>query len=187
MVSLMPSMVNSTHYHHAASSKPAFVLYGSKNWVLNHSVLNTPFQAEPERRVFACTKLVYYVCKVSCLFHVCNRESTSLSTQVFRSIAVSDVTSMNIVKQCYFLSHFTDGVLNNSNLSLRKCIIESDHKRVVEKSKEHPSLLYVLCVAKDNLCLNYGMWSLSSMAEMDQWLFWRLFPWLSSVINCALC
>ena len=101
--------------------------------------------------------------KLSFLSHVCNGDSTSLRTQVFRSIAASDASSMNIVRQCHFLdsvlgSEFTDEVLNEPNLGLRnlkKRVIDADSKRVEEKSKDHPSLLYILRVAKENLWLKF--------------------------------
>ena len=101
--------------------------------------------------------------KLSFLSRVCNGDSTSLRTQVFRSIAASDATSMNIVRQCHFLdsvlgSEFTDEVLNEPNLCLRnlkKHVIDADRKRVEEKSKDHPSLLYILRVAKENLWLKF--------------------------------
>ena len=62
------------------------------------------------------------------------RGSARLSTQVYRFIAVSDMTSMSIVKQCHFLdsildTQFTNEVLNNPVLSsrdLQKQIIEAD-------------------------------------------------------------
>ena len=56
---------------------------------------------------------IFCACAYEC---VCNRESSSLSTQVFRSIAVSDVTSMSIVKQCYLL----DSILGTQCTKLMK-------------------------------------------------------------------
>ena len=95
------------------------LLYGSENWVLNYSLLEAleSFQAEPGRRVLKLPKFTSNtipllvlnwptVCsrvlcnKLSFLSCVCNGDSTSLRTQVFRSIAASDATSMNIVRQC---------------------------------------------------------------------------------------
>ena len=93
------------------------LLYGSENWVLNRSLIEAleSFQAELGRRVLKLPKFssntvpllilnwptmcARVLCnKLSFLLCVCNGESTSVSTQVFRSIAVSDVTSMSIVK-----------------------------------------------------------------------------------------
>ena len=94
------------------------LLYGSETWVLNNSSLQVldSFQAELGRRILKLPKFssntvpllvlnwpsmcARILCnKLSFLFQVCNGESTSLSTQVFRSLAVSDVSSMSIVKQ----------------------------------------------------------------------------------------
>ena len=95
------------------------------------------------------TGIIYCACAYEC---VCNRESSSLSTKVFRSIAVSDVTSMSIVKQCYLLDSIlgtqcTNEVLNNPGLSLRdlkRRALEADRLKIIEKSGNHPSLTYVL-------------------------------------------
>ena len=73
-------------------------------------------------------------------------------TQVFRSISVSDMTSMSIVKQCYVLDSIlgtqcTNEVLNNPGLSLRdlkRRVLQADHLKMIEKSENHPSLTYVL-------------------------------------------
>ena len=89
------------------------LLYGSETWVLNSSLLNLleSFQAELGRRILKLPKFASntvpllvlnwpsmcarLLCnKLSFLFRVCNGGST---TQVFRTIAVSDVTSMSIV------------------------------------------------------------------------------------------
>ena len=92
---------------------------------------------------------IYCACAYEC---VCNGESSSLTTQVFRSIAGSDVTSMSIVKQCYLLDSIlgtqcTNEVLNNPGLPLRglkKRVLEADRLKIIEKSKNLPSLTYVL-------------------------------------------
>ena len=39
--------------------------------------------------------------------------------------------------------------------NLKKLVIDADRKRVEEKSKDHPSLLYILRVAKENLWLKF--------------------------------
>ena len=161
--------------------------------MLNHSLLEAleSFQAELGRRVLklpkftsntipllvlnwptVCTRVLCN--KLSFLFRVCNGDSTSLRTQVFRSIAASDVTSMNIVRQCHFLDsvlgfEFTDEVLNEPNLCLRdlkKRVIDADRMRVEEKSKDHPSLLYILRVAKENLWLKF--WDMAREHCLDR-------------------
>ena len=118
--------------------------------------------------------------KLSFLIRVCRGKSTSLSTQVFRSIAVSDVTSMSIFKQCHFLdsildTQFTNEVLNNPELSSRdpkKRIIEVDRLKIVEKSLNHQSPFHIFRIARENkwlkfwdVALEYGYnWSKSSLA-----------------------
>ena len=158
------------------------LLYGSEHWVLNFSLLEAleSFQAELGRRILKLPKFssktvpllvlnwpsicARILCnKLSFLFRVCNGESSSLSTQVFRSSAVSDVTSMSIVKQCYLLDSIlgtqcTNEVLNNPKLSLRdlkKRVLEADRLKTIEKSGNHPSLTYVLRVAKENMWIKF--------------------------------
>ena len=92
------------------------------------------------------TLVLYCACAYEC---VCNRESSSVSTKVFRSIAVSDVTSMSIVKQCYLFlgTQCTNEVLNNPELPLRdlkRRVLEADRLKTIEKTGNHPSLTYVL-------------------------------------------
>ena len=101
--------------------------------------------------------------KLSFLFRVCNGEPTSLSTQVFRSLAVSDVSSMSIVKQCNFLdsilcTDFTNEVLGSHELSLKdlkKSILEADRQQIIQKSANHPSLSYILRVAMENMWMKF--------------------------------
>ena len=158
------------------------LLYGSENWVLNSSLLQELeyFQAEFGRHVLKLPKFssntapllvlnwptmcARVLCnKLSFLICVCRGKSTSLSTQVFRSIAVSDVTSMSIVKQCHFLdsildTQFTNDVLNNSELSsrdLKKRIIEADRLKIMEKSENRPSLFHIFCIARENKWLKF--------------------------------
>ena len=97
---------------------------------------------------------------LSCFEH---GESTSLSTQVFRSLAVSDVSSMSILKQCNFLdsilcTDFTNEVLGSHELSLKdlkKRILEADRQQIIQKSANHPSLSYVLRVARENMWMKF--------------------------------
>ena len=114
------------------------------SWVL--------FMAINVRPSFFCNKLSF-------LIRVCNGETTSLGTQLFRNIAVSDVTSMSIIKQSYFLdsileTEFTDNVLNNPELCIRdlkKRVIVADCLKIVQSSKRHPSLSLILHIAEENL------------------------------------
>ena len=157
-------------------------LYIVENWVLNRSLIQAleSFQAELGRRVLKLPKfssnsvpllvLIWpsmcarVLCnKLSFLLRVCNGETTSLSTQVFRNIAMSDLTSMSIVKQCHFLdsileTDFTNEVLNNPELctrDLKKRVVEADRLKIVKRSKDHPSLCYILSVAEENRWLKF--------------------------------
>ena len=196
------------------------LLYGSENWVLNRSLIEAleSFQAELGRCVLKLPKFssntvpllvlnwptmcARVLCnKLSFLLRVCNGESTSLSTQVLRSIAVSDVTSMSIVKQCHFLdsildTQFTNEVLNNPELSLRdlkKRILEADRLRIVENSENHPSLSYILHIAKKNqwlkfwdVALEYGYdGSKSSMAILKSLCLTVFSDRRCPIHNCA--
>ena len=48
---------------------------------------------------------------------------------------------------------------------MKKRVIDADHKRVEEKSKDHPSLLYIRRVAKENLWLEF--WDLAFEHSQD--------------------
>ena len=104
---------------------------------------------------------------LSFLLRVCNRETTSLGTQVFSNIAASDVTSMSIIKQCYFLysileTEFTNEVLNNPELcigDLKKHVTVADRLKIVQSSKCHPSLSHILHIAEENLWMK--LWDVS--------------------------
>ena len=150
--------------------------------MLNCSLLQAleSFQAELERRVLKLPKFssntapllvlnwptmcARVLCnKLLFLIRVCRGKLTSLSTQVFRSIAVSDVTSMSIVKQCHFLdsildTQFTNKVLNSPELSsrdLKKQTIEADRLKIMEKSENHPSLFHIFRIARENKWLKF--------------------------------
>ena len=61
--------------------------------------------------------------KLSFLYCVKNGESSSLSTQVFRTLAATDVHSISVIKQCKFLdevlgTNFTEELMSNPHLSL---------------------------------------------------------------------
>ena len=80
------------------------------------------------------------------------------------TIAVSDVTSMCLVKQCQFLestvgAEFTNEVLTQPDLSLRnlkECIVKADRSKLFNENAEaHPSLKYVLRVKNENAWMKY--------------------------------
>ena len=118
----------------------------SESWVLNSTLLLKleSFQAELGKRILRLPKHTSntipllalnwpsmcssIVCsKLTLLQSVFNDDLThSLRSQVFNSIAASDVISLSIVKQCKFLeenfgsnSNFTDEVLSQSPVSIR--------------------------------------------------------------------
>ena len=99
-------------------------------------------------------------CKLALLQHVLkNGTNHSLSFQTFNSIAVSDVMSMTIFKQCKFLeeklgsnSSFTNEVLTQSFVSIRdlkKRILSHDRSRTLQQNPRR-KLLYAepLCNAQ---------------------------------------
>ena len=78
---------------------------------------------------------------------------------VFSNIAASDVTSMSIIKQYYFLdsileTEFTNEVLNNPELcigDLKKRVTVADRLKIMQSSKCHPPLSHILHIAEENL------------------------------------
>ena len=81
--------------------------------------------------------------KLSFLHRVCHDQNAFLSSQVFNSIAASDVTSMSLVKQCKFLesklgTEFTSEVLSQPDLSLKDLqerVVKVDRMRTLEMSE----------------------------------------------------
>ena len=90
--------------------------------------------------------------------HAQNQTTDNVASQVFNAIAVTDVTSMCLVKQCKFLesligAEFTEYVLIQLDLSLRnlkECILKADRLKILEDSDGHPSLKY----ARKGKCLD---------------------------------
>ena len=142
------------------------LMYGSESWVLNKTLES--FQAEVGKRILKLPKFTSnYVpllalnwpsmcarilCSKLCFLHrVCHGQNSSLASQVFNTIAATDVTSMCLVKQCQFLestlgAEFTNEVLTQSDLSLRNLkerIIKADRSKTLENAEAHPSLNYV--------------------------------------------
>ena len=101
--------------------------------------------------------------KSSFLHSICNGEPTSLSAQVFRSLAASDVSSTSIIKQCKFLdsvlcSEFSKEFLKNPEVSIRdlkNCILEADFSRSLIAANDHASQSYVAEVANSNAWLRF--------------------------------
>ena len=88
-----------------------------------------------------CARILYS--KLSFLHRVCHDQNAFLSSQVFNSIAASDVTSMSLVKQYKFLesklgAEFTCKVFSQPDLSLRdlqECVVKVDRMRTLEMSE----------------------------------------------------
>ena len=153
------------------------LMYGSESWVLNTTLLLTleSFQAEVGKRILRLPKFTSnnipllvlnwpsmcarILCsKLSFLYKVCHDQRASLSSQVFNSFSATDVMSMILVKQCQFLesklgTEFTGEVLYQPHLSLRdlkKRILHVDKIKTFAASENHPSLQFVLNVAREN-------------------------------------
>ena len=158
------------------------LMYGSESWMLNSTLLSTleSFQAELGKRILKLPKFTSnniplltlnwpsmcarILCsKLSFLHRIYHVQNTSLSSQVFNSIAASDVMSMSLVKQCKFLeanlgTEFTNEVLSQSELSLRdlkKRILKADRIKSLDASENHPSLKFALYIAKENAWMKF--------------------------------
>ena len=101
------------------------------------------------------------LCSKLCFLHrVCHGQNSSLASQVFNAIAVTDITSMRLVKQCKFLdsvigAEFTEDILTQPDLllrSLKERILKADKLIIFEDSA---SLKYVLKIAKENAWMKY--------------------------------
>ena len=166
------------------------LMYGSESWVLNTTLLLTleSFQAEVGKRILRLPKFTSnnipllvlnwpsmcarILCsKLSFLYKVCHDQRASLSSQVFYSFAATDVMSMSLVKQCQFLesklgTEFTGKVLCQPHLSLRdlkKRILHVDKMRTLAASENHPSLQFVLNVARENGWMKF--WDVALVAS----------------------
>ena len=158
------------------------LMYGSESWVLNSTLLSSleSFQSELGKRILKLPKhtsnsiplLVLnwpsmggrILCnKLSFLIRSSQDQCDSLKSQVFNSLAASDVMSMSIVKQCKFLdeklgSDFTNEALSQPQTSQRKLkehIIQFDRKRILMLSEGHPSLEFVLEAARRNIWIKF--------------------------------
>ena len=80
----------------------------------------------------------------------------SLSSRVFRSLAASDVESLQLVRQCRFLestfeTSYTSSVLSSPDsvqiAQVKKEIIQLDFSNLLDAAATHPSQCYVQAVA----------------------------------------
>ena len=93
--------------------------------------------------------------KLGFLLKVLKNEN-SLSARVFRSLAVSDVEALHLIRQCRFLesslnTNFTSRILSShqefSFSQLKKEIIEVDFSLLLSEASNHASQRYVQAVA----------------------------------------
>ena len=77
----------------------------------------------------------------------------SLSCQVFRSLAISNVESIQLIRQCrllesYYGTNFTSDILTRpasfSSKSLKKHIIEFDYSMLLDEASLAPHLKYIV-------------------------------------------
>ena len=150
------------------------LLYGAESWALNLSLLKKldSFQAETGRRILCLRKTTAtnivrlalqwpsirarILCiKLAFLLKILLKEE-SLSSRVFRSLAVNDVESLVLVKQCRFLesaygTNLTSTVLSSpeeiSLSQLKNDIISMDHSLLLSECDSHPSQHWVLNIA----------------------------------------
>ena len=109
--------------------------------------------------------------KLSYLHKIHSRESTTLGTEVFKTLTFPSIESTLLVKQCRLLEEpfsqkFTDEVLTNPDInmrSLKERLIKADHSLQLNEAKNHPSQSPVAEVAKSmgwlkvwDYALDYG-------------------------------
>ena len=150
------------------------LLYGAESWILDNSLLAKleSFQAELAKRILRLPKNTanniarmalqcpsmrarILIIKLNFLLKVITGD-LSLCAQSFRSLAVSDVESLLLVRQCRFLestldSDFTTTVFTSPNsvsLSLiKKNILQLDISILLSDGASHPSQIYVHKIA----------------------------------------
>ena len=95
----------------------------------------------------------------------------SLSARSFRSLAVSDVESLQLVRQCRFLestldSNFTTSVLTSPNIvspsSIKKVILQLDFSLLLSDAASHQSQKLVLKIASSQEGSWPKLWDLAS-------------------------
>ena len=150
------------------------LLYGAESWILDNSLLAKleSFQAELAKRILRLPKNTanniarmalqcpsmrarILIIKLNFLLKVITGD-LSLCARSFRSLAVSDVESLLLVRQCRFLestldSDFTTSVLTSPNsvsLSLiKKNILQLDLSILLSDAASHPSQIHVHKIA----------------------------------------
>ena len=150
------------------------LLYGAESWILNATLLKKleSFQAEIGKRILRLPKSTSNniarltlqwpsvraraLCiKVGFLLKIVKGNDT-LSSRVFRSLAVDDVEALHLVKQCHFLESFSGSNITSRVLSspdevsfaeIKKEILDTDFKILQSVSATHSSQRMVQKVA----------------------------------------
>ena len=161
------------------------LLYGAEFWILNISLLKKleSFQAEIGKRILRLPKSTAnnvvllalqwpsirarVLCiKLAFLLKLMNY-TDSLSSRVFRSLAINDVEALHLVRQCRFLesrfdSNFTTRILSSpadlSRSRLKKEIVDTDWSLLLSESSEHHSQQHVYRVAISSQCSWPKVW-----------------------------
>ncbi len=88
-------------------------------------------------------------------------------SRVFRSLAASEVESIQLVRQCRFLesyygSNLTSDILSNpmsfSAATLKKDIIDQDYSRLLDEASSAPHLKYIIDVDTSQECSWPKVW-----------------------------
>ena len=157
------------------------LLFGAETWILNSTLLQKleSFQAELAKRILRLPKCTsnntarialqwpsmrarILIIKLCLMLKVINSDY-SLSTRLFRSLAVSDVESLIITRQCCFLestfqSNLTSDVLASSGEvsyhSIKKDTLRLDQSQLLADASSHTSQHYTY-IKKCSLILAY--------------------------------
>ena len=131
------------------------LLYGCESWILNNSLLKKleSFQTELGKRILRLPKCTSnrvirmalrwpsVRARVLCIkFNFLKKIGTKddgLSSRVFRTLAVSDVESIHLVRQCRFLeatfhSNFTSDLITSPSIThIKKAIFSKDYSSLL--------------------------------------------------------
>ena len=163
------------------------LMYGSESWILNSTLLSKleSFQAELGKRILrlhhsssnhGCRIVLHW--PSMCARVLCSKLAfllkllqgvDSLSSQVFQSLAASDVESIQLVRQCRFLeschgSNLTTNILLDptsfSTQTIKKHITHQDYLRLSKEASLLPHLKYIMDVASEE-CSWLKVWDLA--------------------------
>ena len=152
------------------------LMYGSESWILNSTLLSKleSFQAELGKRILrlhhsssnhGCRIVLHW--PSMCARVLCSKLAfllkllqgvDSLSSQVFRSLATSDVESIQLVRQCRYLESCfgSNNILLDptsfSSHSIKKHVTHQDYLKHLTESSLVPHLKYIMDVATSEEC-----------------------------------